>query len=124
MIVPADITAASGFRERGRLLNHTPIVLVPALYVAAPTRSRCARQAAATAIRRGQLSPASQHRAGARDLGVSVLKSDGISKDIDCPLDFGPYLLASQDRGMTRSSWTRSTLPAFRCRDLLLRELF
>ena len=22
---------------------------------------------------------------------------------VDCPLDFGPYLLASQDRGMTRS---------------------
>ena len=46
-----------------------------------------------------------RHRsiARARDLGVSVLKSDGIGKDIDCPLDFGPYLLASQDRGMTRS---------------------
>lgn len=105
MIVPADIPFATSrdFENVVELLNHTPIVLVPALYDGG-TNALALRSPGLLQPQFGEDS-FRRHRsaARARDLGVSVLKSDGIGKDIDCPLDFGPYLLASQDRGMTRS---------------------
>jgi 2-phospho-L-lactate guanylyltransferase len=108
VIVPADIPFAMprDFANVVELLNHTPIVLVPALHDGG-TNALAMR---APDLLRPQFGEESfgKHRRAARerDLGCSVLRSDGIGRDIDGPLDFDHYLLdllGSRDFGLTGS---------------------
>jgi len=105
VIVPADIPFArpQDFANVVELLSHTPIVLVPALHDGG-TNALAMRSPDLLKPQFGEES-FRQHRRAARQrhLGCSVLKSDGIGRDIDCPSDFGPNLLASDDLGLTGS---------------------
>lgn len=105
LVVPADIPFArpEDFEHVIRLLDHTPIVLVPALYDGG-TNALAMRLPDMLEPRFGEESFRA-HRALARQrqLSCSVFKSHGIGKDIDCPIDFGPYLISSQNLGTTGS---------------------
>jgi 2-phospho-L-lactate guanylyltransferase len=105
LVVPADIPFArpKEFENVIELLEHTPIVLVPALHDGG-TNGLAMRAPDLLQPQFGEDSFKS-HRdlARQRRLGCSVLKSDGIGKDIDCPLDFGPCLISPKNLGLTGS---------------------
>lgn len=105
MIVPADIPFAKPqeFENVVELLDHTPIVLVPALYDGG-TNALAMRSADLLQPQFGQES-FRLHRELARQrrLGCSVLKSRGIGQDIDCAQDFERYLHSSENRKLTGS---------------------
>jgi 2-phospho-L-lactate guanylyltransferase len=110
----ADIPLARP-RDFGKiieLLEISPVVLVPALYDGG-TNALAMRSLGLLRPLFGEES-FSAHRSLARQLqlGCSVLKSDRIGKDIDAArigkdidsaLDFAPYLLSSDDLGLTGS---------------------
>lgn len=103
VVVPADIPFArpKDFEEVVELLDLTPVVLVPALYDGGTN----ALAMSSPDLIQPQFGSESflAHRKACRDrhLACSVLKSDGIGKDIDRPLDFGPYLIGSENLGLT-----------------------
>jgi 2-phospho-L-lactate guanylyltransferase len=103
LVVPADIPFATptDFENVIALLDHTPIVLAPALYDGG-TNALAMRSPDLLEPQFGEESfRAHRDLARQRDLSCSVLKSNGIGKDIDCSLDFGPYLMSSEDLGRT-----------------------
>lgn len=103
VVVPADIPFArpKDFELVVELLDLTPVVLVPALYDGGTN----ALAMSSPDLIQPQFGPESflAHRKVCRDrsLACSVLMSDGIGKDIDYPLDFGPYLIGSGNLGST-----------------------
>ena len=105
LVVPADIPFARprDFENVITLLDQTPVVLVPALYDGG-TNALAMRSPDLLQPQYGDESfRAHRNLARERRLGCSVLKSNGIGKDIDCPLDFGPYLISSEGLGLTGS---------------------
>jgi 2-phospho-L-lactate guanylyltransferase len=105
VVVPADIPFArpEDFENVVELLNHTPVVLAPALYDGG-TNALAMRSPDLLQPQFGDESfRAHRDTCRRRQLGCSVLKSDGIGKDIDRPLDFGPYLISSTNIGLTGS---------------------
>jgi len=105
LVVPADIPFArpKDFGNVISLLEQTPIVLVPALYDGG-TNALAMRSPDLLQPQFGEDSfRVHRNLARQRQLGCSVLKSNEIGNDIDCPLDFRPYLLSSDDLGLTGS---------------------
>jgi 2-phospho-L-lactate guanylyltransferase len=102
VVVPADIPFArpKDFEKVVELLDLTPVVLVPALHDGG-TNALAMRSPDLVQPRFGSESFLA-HRQACRDrhLACSVLMSEGIGKDIDCPLDIGPYL-SSENPGST-----------------------
>jgi len=105
LVVPADIPFArsTDFETVIKLLDHTPIVLVPALHDGG-TNALAMRSPDLLEPLFGEDSfRAHRSLARQRNLGCSVLKSNGIGMDIDCSLDFAPYLTSSENLGLTGS---------------------
>jgi 2-phospho-L-lactate/phosphoenolpyruvate guanylyltransferase len=105
LVVPADIpfAQAGDFQNVVELLDHTPVVLAPALSDGG-TNALAMRSPGLLQPQFGEESFAA-HRDLARKhrLVCSVLKSDAIGRDIDCPDDFGPCLKSLRDAGLTGS---------------------
>jgi 2-phospho-L-lactate/phosphoenolpyruvate guanylyltransferase len=105
LVVPADIPFAQpgDFQNVVELLDHTPIVLAPALNDGG-TNALAMRSPGLLKPQFGEESFAA-HRNLARKnrLVCSVLKSDGIGADIDCPYDFESCLKSPRDAGLTAS---------------------
>lgn len=103
IVVPADIPFArpKDFEKVVELLDLTPVVLVPAFQDGGTN----ALAMSSPDLIQPQFGPESflAHREACRDrrLACSVLMSEGIGKDIDCPLDVGPYLIRSENPGST-----------------------
>lgn len=103
VVVPADIPFArpKDFEKVVELLDLTPVVLVPALYDGGTN----ALAMSSPDLIQPQFGSESflAHRKVCQDrhLACSVLMSDEIGKDIDCPLDFGRYPISSENLGST-----------------------
>lgn len=105
LVVPADIPFATPGDFEGviALLDQTPIVLVPALYDGG-TNALAMRSPDLLQPQYGEGSfRAHCDLARERRLDCSVLRSEGIGRDIDRPPDFEPYLSSPSPLGLTGS---------------------
>jgi 2-phospho-L-lactate/phosphoenolpyruvate guanylyltransferase len=103
LVVPADIPFAQpgDFQNVIELLDRTPIVLAPALNDGG-TNALAMRSPELLQPQFGEESfAAHRHLARKNRLGCSVLKSEAIGRDIDCPDDFEPCLKSPRDAGLT-----------------------
>lgn len=113
LVVPADVPFANAadFQAVIRELDHNPVVLVPALSDGG-TNTLAMRRPDLIAPSFGDDSFA-RHQALARDagLGCSVIRSEGLGCDIDCPGDLAPWT------GSKKFSLTATLLAEFRLAD-------